>query len=57
MKFLADLVTFTEESLTGNLIFCAALDLCQTSKIEVFVKMINGLKPLNIFAKSFVLDV
>ena len=57
MNFLADLVTFTEESLTGNLIFCAASDPCQTSKIEVFVKMINGLKPLNIFAKSFVLDV
>ena len=29
----------------------------QTSKIELFKKIVNGWKPLTIFAKSFILDV
>ena len=29
---------------------------CQTSKMELFVKMINGWKPLTIFAKSSISD-
>ena len=29
----------------------------QTSKIEVFAKIINGFKPLTIFAKKSILDV
>ena len=30
---------------------------CQTSKMELFLKIINGRKPLTIFAKSSILDV
>ena len=30
---------------------------CQTSRIELFAKRVNGLKPLTIFAKSSILDV
>ena len=30
---------------------------CQTSKMERFAKIINDLKPLNILAKSSILDV
>ena len=30
---------------------------CQTSKIELFAKIVNGFQPLTIFAKSSVLDV
>ena len=30
---------------------------CQTSKMEIFVKIVNGLKSLAIFAKNFILDV
>ena len=29
----------------------------QTSKMQRFPKIVNGFKPLNIFAKSFILDV
>ena len=29
----------------------------QTSKIELFVKLLNGWKPLIIFAKRFILDI
>ena len=29
----------------------------QTSKIEPFVKLVNGWKPLIIFAKRFILDI
>ena len=29
----------------------------QTSKIELFVKLVNGWKPLIIFAKRFILDI
>ena len=30
---------------------------CQTSKMENFVKIVNGYKPLTIFAKPSILDV
>ena len=30
---------------------------CQTSKMKLFVNMVNDYKPLNIFAKSSMLDV
>ena len=30
---------------------------CQTSKMEVFAKMVNGFSFLSIFAKIFILDV
>ena len=32
-------------------------ELCQTSKMECFVKIVSGLKPLTFFAKDFILDV
>ena len=31
-------------------------ELSQTSKIKLFVKIINGSQPLTIFAKNFILD-
>ena len=30
---------------------------CQTFKMETFAKIVNGLKPLYVFAKNFILDV
>ena len=33
------------------------LEPSQTSKMEPFVKMMNGLMPLTMFTKSFILDV
>ena len=30
---------------------------CQTSKMELFAKIVNSWKPLSIFAKSSILDV
>ena len=30
---------------------------CQTSKIELFAKVVNGIQPLTIFPKSYILDV
>ena len=35
----------------------ACSGLSQISKIEFFAKIVNGKKPLNIFAKSTILDV
>ena len=32
-------------------------ELSQTSKMELFVKIVNGVQSLNIFAKSFILQV
>ena len=30
---------------------------CQTSKMEFFVKIVNGLKPVVIFARKSILDI
>ena len=30
---------------------------CQTSKLELFAKIVNGVQPLTIFAKIFIIDV
>ena len=30
---------------------------CETSKIDLFANIVNGQKPLTIFAKSYILDV
>ena len=35
----------------------AYLELCQTSKMECFLKIVNGYNQLTIFAKYFILDV
>ena len=35
----------------------AYLEPSQTSKIELFVEMVNGFEPLTIFVKSSILDV
>ena len=35
----------------------ACLELCQTFKIEHFVKILNGEKPLTIFVKRFISDI
>ena len=35
----------------------ASSEICWTSKIELFAKIVNSLKPLTIFAKSSMLDV
>ena len=35
----------------------AYLEPCQTSKMEHFTKTVNSLKPLTIFANSYILDV
>ena len=35
----------------------AYLKSCQTSRMELLVKIVNGWKPLSIFAKSSILDV
>ena len=52
------MVTFTEEILNGKLWFCAVYEeayseSCQTTKIELFIKTVNSLKPSSIFAKSY----
>ena len=33
------------------------LEPCQTSKMELFAKRVNGFQPLTIFAKSSILDI
>ena len=35
----------------------AFLGLCQTSMLEIFVKIVNGLHPLTIFEKHLIIDV
>ena len=35
----------------------AYLEPLQTSKLELFAKIVNGFKPLTVFSKSSILDV
>ena len=48
--------------IAGNVFFIlsqmseAYSESCQKSKMELFVKIVNGLKPLTVFKKSSILD-
>ena len=42
---------------TSNIFAEVYSEPCQTSKMETFVKIVNSLKPLIIFAKTSIFDV
>ena len=51
------LIFFIKTLFTSNVFAEAYSESCQTSKMEIFVKIVKGLKPLIAFAKNSFLDV
>ena len=51
------LIFFVKTLFTSNVFAETYSEICQTSKMETFVKTVNGLKPLIVFAKKPNLDV
>ena len=48
---------FIKTLFTSNVFAEAYSELCQTSKMEILAKIVNGLKSLILFAKNSILEV